>query len=89
MRAKVEIELGFVNPRNESGDQKQKWANEPFVSNRHLESRNKFETSKEFAENHQRTGYHKSTRNLFLVFQITSIIMFLFILTILILESSK
>ena len=70
MRAKLEQALGLTNEcflqKNASGY----WQNESLIAHRHIESRKSATSSKEFVEKSVSEGYQKSTRRLFLVFQV-------------------
>ena len=77
IRAKIEQELGLVNPRSSKRETLDSyWQSEPIIPIRHIKSREKFESSESFIENRKTKGYHLWTKRLFYIFQGVSILMF-------------
>ena len=75
VRAKIESELGLTKERAAEEGCEESWACEPIVPNRHIKSRNKYQTAEDFVDESSRTGYHFLTRRLFRMVQLLTAVM--------------
>lgn len=83
IRAKIEQALGLTERRSGNADGSDSyWLLEPIIPSRHIESRKAYETSDAFIKEHATKGYHLWTVRLFRVFQWSSVLMLLGILSL-------
>jgi hypothetical protein len=83
VRAKVEQELGFATSQPRSKDCPQSyWEMEPLVPKRHIESRRKSKSSQAFITEHLAKGLQKWAGCLFRVFQVLSVALFIFLVSL-------
>jgi len=76
-RAKIEQALGLtLKAPAPSSEPERYWSDEPLVPLRHIESRKKHETSKDFVREYSEKGISKIVKKLFHVIQWVSIAMF-------------
>lgn len=79
IRAKIEQVIGLTEPIKKIRFSLEYWADEPFVPSRHMKARRKENSTDGFIEARKKLGYHRSSRNLFITFQITAVLI-LFVL---------
>lgn len=70
-RTKLEDECGLSSCQAWDR-QRATWPSEPLVPTRHLKARQKYQSSQDFIDEHQKSGYHAPTIKLFEALQVTS-----------------
>ena len=80
IRAKIEQVIGLTEPMNKINNELKYWSEESFIPPRHLKARLGRNSTEDFIDVNKNAGYHRSSRNLFITFQVVSAFIFLLLI---------